>query len=324
MIGRRAFVSGIGAWAATVRTVSAQPARIARIGVLLYSNPGSDPNMRAFRRALRERGWIEGQSLFIEYRYADGRPERLPELAAELVRTGPAVILALGGDVAPSAAAATTTIPIVMVVSADPVRGKLVGSLARPGGNVTGFTFLAADLAGKRLQLLREAAPRISRLGVIWNPQHLDDEFQETQAVAQAVGLQVRSLDATTPAQLEAAFQSATRSGCDGLIAVSSRMIVGNRASIIGFAARQRLPLAGGWGLWADDGALLSYGPDPNVVVVRAAGYVDRILRGAKAGDLPVEQPTTFELVVNLRTARALGLAVPPSLLAQADRVIGA
>ena len=323
MLGRRAFVSGIGAWAATAGTVAAQPARVARVGILLYSDPGSDPNMRSFRQALRERGWIEGQNLFIEYRYAEARPERLPDLAVDLVRTNPSVILALGGDVAPSAAAATSTIPIVMVISADPVRAKLVGSLAKPGGNITGFTFLAADLAGKRLQLLREAAPRISRLGVVWNPEHLDDEFQETQTAAQALNVQVRSLEATTPPQLDAAFQSATRLGCDALVAVSSRMIVGNRASIIGFATRQRLPLAGGWGLWADQGALLSYGPDPNVVVVRAAGYIDRILRGAKVGDLPVEQPTKFDLVVNANTAKALGLVVPPSLLAQADRVIG-
>src|SRR5687767_15805538 len=136
MLGRRAFVSGMGAWAATAGTVAAQPARVARVGILLYSDPGSDPNMRSFRQALRERGWIEGQNLFIEYRYADARPERLPDLAIDLVRTNPSVILALGGDVAPSAAAASSTIPIVMVISADPVRAKLVGSLAKPGGNI--------------------------------------------------------------------------------------------------------------------------------------------------------------------------------------------
>jgi putative ABC transport system substrate-binding protein len=316
-------LSGIVSLALAPRSAGAQPPRVARIGVLLFSDPASDPNLRAFRDGMRELGWIEGQNLFIEYRYAEARPERLPELAADLVRTNPAVIFVLGGDVAPSVVAATTSIPIVMAISTDPVKGKLVASLARPGGNATGFTFLAADLAAKRLQLLRQAAPRLSRPGVIWNPRHFDDEFHETQVAGQALGLQVRSLEVETPAQLETAFQAATSSGCDALIAVSSRTIVRNRQQIIAFAARQRLPLAGGWGLWADDGALLSYGADLDVVVRRAAGYVDRVVKGAKVGDLPVEQPTKFELVVNLRTAKALGLAVPPSLLAQADRVIG-
>jgi putative ABC transport system substrate-binding protein len=321
-LARRAFLGGVASVALTARGVRAQ-SRVARIGVLLFTDPGADPNMRAFREGMRERGWVEGQNLFIEYRSAEAHLERVPQLASDLVRTNPMVILALGGDIAPAAAAATTTIPIVISISTDPVKSRLVRSLARPGGNITGVTFLASDLAAKRLQLLREAVPRMARLAVIWNPQHFDDEFQETQNAAQTLGMQVQSLEVGTPAGLDRAFQAATTWRCDSLIAVSSRTIVRNRSQIIDFASRQRLPLAGGWGLWADDGALLSYGADLNAVVRRAAGHVDRILRGARPGELPVEQPTKFELVLNLRTAKTLGLAVPAALLAQADRVVG-
>jgi putative ABC transport system substrate-binding protein len=324
MMRRRAFVSGLTLLVFAPGMARAQSSRAARIGVLLFSDPGSDPNIRAFREGMRELGWIEGQNLSIEYRYAEGRMERLPELSAELVRTQPTVMFVMGGDIAPAVVAATTAIPIVMLVSGDPVKGKLVSSVRRPGGNVTGFTLLASDLASKRLQLLKEAAPRIARPAVIWNAQHADDELHETETAAQALGLRVRSVEVSSVGQLDAALQTIPGSGVDALIAVSSRTIVRGRQAIIAFAARHRLPLAGGWGLWADDGALLSYGPDPNLMARRAASYVDRVLRGARVGELPIEQPTKFDLVVNLATARSLGLAVPPSLLAQADRVIGA
>jgi len=299
----------------------AQPAgKVARLGVLLLG--AADPNLDAFRQGLRELGHIEGQNLVIEYRTAEGNAGRLADLAVELVRLKPDVIFALGGDVAPFAKHATRTVPIVMVNSADPVKGGLVASLARPGGNVTGVTALSADLAAKRIQFLKEAAPAISRVGVLWNPDHADDELHETQAAARTLGIQIQSLEVRGPADFEGAFQAAVRGRAEAVIVVSSRQMALNRARILEFAGSSKLPLVCGWGPWAQGGALFSYGPDLNALVRRAATYVDKILRGAKPADLPVEQPTKFELVINMKTANALGLTIPPSLLLRADRVI--
>jgi len=321
---RRTFLAGaLGAALAPGPARAQTGGRVVRVGVLLYSSAVIDPNVRAVVEALRGVGYDEGQNLSLDYRGAEGHPERLPELATQVVRARPDVILALGGDVAPFATAATTTIPIVFAISSDPVRGRLVRSLAHPAGNATGLTFLSAELAPKRLQLLREATPRASRLAVLWNPEHFDDEFRDTEASARAAGLQVQSLEMRgTPAQLEAAFQAASAWRCDALIAVSSRHTYLNRRAIVDFANRQRAPLAGGWGAWADEGGLLSYGPDLNTFIRRAATYIDRIVRGANPADLPVEQPTKLDLVVNVKTAKTLGLTVPPSLLVRADRVI--
>ena len=323
MLARRTFVVGALAAALTTRAAAAPPpGRRVRLGILLFSDPGSDPNMRTARDALRELGYVEGQNLFIEYRYAEGHPERFRDIAVDLVRARPDVILVLGGDVAAEAAAATRTIPTVISVSNDPVRGKLAASLARPGGNVTGVTFLAAELAAKRLQLLREAVGKIGRVAVIWNPNHVDDEYREIEAAGRTLGVQVMSVEVLDAPQLERAFDRIVAVKPDALMTVSSRLIVGQRPAIVDFATKHRLPLAGGWGLWADTGALLSYGPDLDVMVRRAVGYVDRIVNGAKPGDLPIEQPTKFELVINLKAAKALGVSVAPSLLAQASRVL--
>jgi putative tryptophan/tyrosine transport system substrate-binding protein len=324
MTVRRTFLAGALAVALAPRAATAQPGpRALRLGVLLYSNATTDPNLRAFREALRDLGYVEGQNLTVDYRAGEGHPERLPDLAAQLVRARPQVILALGGDVAPFATAATTTIPIVFAISSDPVRGKLVKSLAHPAGNATGLTFLSAELAPKRLQFLREAAPRASRLAILWSPEHFDDEFRDTETAARAAGLHVQSLEMRgRAADLEAAFQAAAAWRCDALIAVSSRHTFLNRRAIVDFANRQRVPLAGGWGAWADEGGLLSYGPDLNAFVRRAAIFVDRIVRGANPADLPREQPTKLDLVVNAKTAEMLGLAVPPSRLVRADRII--
>jgi putative ABC transport system substrate-binding protein len=323
MMHRRIFVTGLALGAlAPVRARAQTPARAPRLGVLLYSDPGADPNMRAFRERIRELGWAEGGNLVVEYRYAEGHPERLPELAADLVRTRPDAIFAIGGDVAPFARDATRTIPIVFATSGDPVRGKLVTSVASPGGNITGVTLLTSDLAPKRLQFLKEAAPKISRVGVLRNPEHADDEYRLTEAAAQAAGIDVLSLEGRDAGLLDAALHSPAAARIDGLFVVPSRATVLSRDRIVEIAGRRRLPLAGGWGLWADAGALLSYGPQVNVMMRGAADYVDRVLKGARPADLPVQQPTTFELVVNLKTARTLGLTPPPSLLARADRVI--
>jgi putative ABC transport system substrate-binding protein len=297
-----------------------QAGKVARLGVLLYG--AADPNLPAFREGLRELGYIDGRNLVIDYRSGDGTSGRLVKLAADLVRLKPDIIVAFGGDVAPFAKQATGTVPIVMLTSADPIKGGLVASLARPGGNVTGLTFLAADLAAKRVQLLKEAVPAISRVGVLWNPDHADDEVSETQVAARALGIQIQSLEVRGPADLEGAFQAAVRGHVDAMIVVSSRQTTFSRTRILEFAGSHKLALVGGWGPWAQGGALLSYGPDLNPLARRAATYVDKILKGAKPADLPVEQPTKFELVINLKTAKALGLTIPPSLLARADEVI--
>jgi putative ABC transport system substrate-binding protein len=265
-------------------------------------------------------GYVESQNIVIEYRFAGGKSEQLRQLAAELVSTKPDVIFALGGDVAPLVRAATSTIPIVMAVSNDPVQSGLVGSLARPGGNITGVTLISSDLAAKRLQFLREMAPNLARVAVIWNPDHIDPEYRETQATAKMLGIQIQSLEARSVEDFETAFQTATDARTRALIPISSRLMTVNRGRIIQFAGQRQLLLASGWGPWAREGALFSYGPDLDAITGRAAAYVDKILRGARPEELPVEQPTTFQLVINSKTAKALGLAVPATLLARADR----
>lgn len=299
-----------------------QARRIARVGILIFSTPHGDANLAAFQRGMAELGYVEGRTLTTVYRYAEGKPERLPALAAELVGLKPDVIFAMGGDVAPFARTATSTIPIVVATSNDPVKAGLAASLARPGGNVTGVTFISSDLAAKRLQLLKEAAPAISRVAVIWNPDHVDPEYRETQDAGRALGVRVQSLEVRGTADLEAAFQAAVAERAEALIVISSRLMTFNQRRILAFAERQRLPVVSGWGPWTEEGALMSYGPELNAIVRRAATHVDRVLKGASAAEMPIEQPTTHELVINLRTARALGLTVGPSLRAQATRVI--
>ena len=299
-----------------------QTAKIARLGVLLFSTPEGDPNLATFRQALSELGYVEGKNLTTVYRYAQGKPERLADLAVELAALKPDVIFAMGGDVAPFAQTATSTIPIVMATSNDPVQAGLVRSLARPGGNVTGVTFVSSDLAGKRLQLLKEAAPQISRVAVLWNPHHIDPEYAETQAAGRMLGVHVQSLEVRALGDFEGAFQAAEVGRAEAIIVVSSRLTTFASQRIIDLAFLHRLPVVSGWGPWAQAGALLSYGPDLNASVRRAATYVDRVLKGANPGNLPVEQPTKFDLVLNLRTATALGLTIPASLRVQASQVI--
>ena len=323
MIGRRAVLGGAVATVLMPSAVHAQrTSRIPRLGVLIFSEPQTDPNTQAMREGLRERGYVEGQNLLIEYRYAEGHAERLRDLATDLVRTKPDVIFVLGTDVAAFAKAATSTIPIVGAMSGDPVRAKLVPSFAAPGGNLTGVTFLTSEVAGKRLQLLKQAVPRVARVAVLWSAEHPDDELNETQSAARALGVQVVSSEMRDASELDGALQAAVSAGADAFMVVPSRFTVRLRAAQIDFATRHKLPLAGGWGIWAESGALLSYGPDVNAMVRRATGHVDRILKGAKPSELPVEQPTSFELVVNLKTARALGITMPQTVLLQADRVI--
>jgi putative ABC transport system substrate-binding protein len=320
---RRAFITllaGVAAWPLAAR--GQQPGRIPRLGVLLFSTPQGDPSMEVARRALRDLGYVEGQNLAIEYRYAEGRTERLPALAADLVSTKPDVVFASGGDVTPAAVKATQAIPIVFTSSADPVQLGFVASLARPGGNATGVTFLLDELASKRLEILKQAAPRVSRVGFLWNPDHVDNELTEAERAAASLGVELKPLAVRGPGDFDAAFLAATQARVDALYVVSSRLTTLNLGKIVNFAGENRLPLAGGYGAWAKQHGLLSYGPNVDDMTRRAVGYVDRILKGSKPADLPVQQPTRFELVINLRTAKALGLDVPSQLQQLADEVI--
>ncbi len=321
---RRELLSLLGgaaaAWPLAAR--AQQAARLPRLGVLLLSTPQADPQMETARRALRDLGYVEGQNLAIEYRYAEGRPERLPDLAADLVRTKPDVLFVLGGDVTPAAVKATQTIPIVFTSSADPVRLGFVASLARPGGNATGITLLLDELASKRLELLKQAAPRVSRVGFLWNPDHADNELPEAERAAASLGVELKPLTVRGPADFDGAFVAATQARIDALYVVSSRLTLQNLGRIVNFVAENRLPLAGGFGAWAKQHGLLSYGPNVEDMTRRAVAYIDRILKGTKPADLPVQQPTRFELVINLRTAKVLGLDVPLQLQQLADEVV--
>ena len=300
----------------------AQPgSRAVRIGTLLFGNP-REPNLLALIAGLRDLGWTEDRNVALEHRYAEGRAERLRELAGSLVATRPDLIFALGGDVVPFAKEATRSIPIVMVVSNDPVAAGTIQSFRRPGGNITGVAFVSEETGPKRLQYLKQAAPALTRVAVLWNPDHLDSELRDVTEAGRRLGVQVQSLELRRPEEFDAAFDAATRGRAEALMVVSSRFMSLNQRRILEFANARRMPLVSGWGDWAQAGGLLSYGPDLNVLARRAAAHADKILRGANPAELPVEQPTKFELVVNRRTAQRLGLSLPAALLAQADRIV--
>jgi putative ABC transport system substrate-binding protein len=290
--------------------------------VLLYTTPQGDPSVASLKRGLAELGYVEGRNIAIEYRFAERRPERLPGLARELADLRPDIIVAMGGDVAPFASAATKDIPIVFASSSDPVQGGLAASVRRPGSNATGVTFLLDDLAAKRLALFKEAAPQIVSVGFFWNPDHLDNEFAGAARAAEALGIGLHRFDVRSSAELAPALQAASTARVDALYVVSSRLMVANIPGFVGFAAKSGAPLVGGWGAWAQAGALLSYGPNVNEMVARTAIFVDRILKGAKPAELPIEQPTRFDLIVNLKTAKSLGLKISEAFLLRADEVI--
>ena len=255
MMNRRAFVTGMGAVLAAPHVVEAEQTKVSRLGVLLFGTPETDA-FPIIRRGLEALGYVEGRNIVFEHRYAEGTPERLADLASDLVRSRPDLIIAAGGDVAPFAKRATATIPIVMITSADPVQGGLVTSFARPGGNVTGVTFVSSELAGKRLQLLKEAAPGVARVAVLWSPDHPDDEFRATQAAGHSLAVQVKSLEVRRPDEIAGAFAAANRERINAIIVVSSRLMTLNRARILNLASQSRLLLASGWGPWAAEGGL--------------------------------------------------------------------
>ncbi len=304
--------------------VEAQPARVPRIGVLSPGSPGPSRLLDAFRQGLRELGYVEGQNIAMEYRFDEGKPEWLADLAAELVRLKVDVILTVNTLPSQAAKDATKTLPIVFTFVADPA--PLVASLARPGGNITGLTTLAAELSGKRLELLKEALPGLSRVAYLWNSANptATHFFRETERASPRLGIQLYPLGVRGrgPDEFQNAFKLATGKRAGGLFVWEDAVLLPHRTRILDLAAKHRLPAASQYREFAEAGGLLSYGPNLPEHFRRAAIYVDRILKGAKPGDLPVEQPTKFELVVNLKAAKTLGLTIPPSLLQRADQVI--
>ena len=319
---RRELITFAGTVAALPFVALAQTKSVPRLGVLLYSNPQSDPQMTAILRGLSDLGYVDGRNIVIEYRYAEGRLDRLPILAGQLVGIQPNVILAIGGDVAPTAKQVDEKIPLVFVSSADPEQLGLVENLRRPGGNATGVTLFQDALASKRLELLKEAAPKISKVAFLWNPDHPDNEQRAAQLAAQALGLELQLAAVRSTDDFEAALRAANSAGADSIYVVSSRQTVLNIKRIVQFARANRIPLAGGWGAWAKEGGLFSYGPDGVAMAGRAAKYIDKIFKGANPADLPVEQPEKFELIINLTTAKTLGLTIPYSLLSRADELV--
>ncbi len=296
-----------------------QRARVPRLGYLALS---AGIFAGEFHQGLRELGYVEGQNILIEWRFAEGREERLPELAAELVRLQVDVIVTQGVEEA--ARQATSTIPIVMATSADPVATGAVASLAHPGGNVTGLTAAGPELGPKRLELLKEALPGVSRVAVLWDSSDRGKavEMRGIEAAARTLGVQVQSLEVRGPDDFEAAFEAATDGRAEALMPLRSPLIAFQRSRIVDLAAMNRLPAMYSGREFVDAGGLMSYGPNQTDSFRRAATYVDKILKGAKPADLPVERPTKFELVINLKTTQALGLAIPQSVLIQATDVI--
>ncbi len=322
---RRYFVALLGAVGAWPHSALAQlrgrSERIARVGILGFAD-AQDMRAEQFRQALKALGYVEGQNLTLIQRFADGQMDRLPGLAAALVNDNLDVMISIG-PAAWAAKRATTTVPIVIAFSGDLVRSGMVSNLARPGGNITGFSYMSTELAGKRLELLHQAFAS-GRIGILYNPDEPATvlEMRETEIAARAIGATLQPLPVRRPDELENAFAIAVSEKVGALLVFSHGFAVLHERRIIDAAAKQRLPVMYGWRDFVEKGGLFSYGPDIRTMVRKAASYVDRIVKGENPGDLPVEQPTKFELVINRKTADALGLTIPPTLIARADEVI--
>jgi putative ABC transport system substrate-binding protein len=303
--------------AADAQRTSAVP----KIGVI-RTPPSSDAPYRAFLQGLGELGYVEGKTILIEYRW--GEPRQYPEFARELIRANVDIIFAPNPQGIQAARQATSTIPIVFAVGGDPVRTGVAASLARPGGNATGLTALGSDLGGKRLELLKEIVPALSRVAVLWNPAVPDKqvELAQMEAPARKMGLQLQSAEARGPEEFERAFTSILNGRAQAMITLGEPLMYGHRALLLEFVAKNRMPAIFNWRDFVEAGALIGYGPSISDLYRRAATYVHKILKGAKPGELPIEEPKTFELVINLRTAKALGLTIPSSVLVRADHII--
>jgi putative ABC transport system substrate-binding protein len=318
-----ALGAGTFAWAGAARGQA--HAKVRRIGLLsAYSPSDAAPWHQAFRLGLRDLGWVEGKNISIEYRYAEGKSDRLPDLAADLVRLKVDIIVTGFTTDTLVAKNATRAIPIVTAAAGDPVASGLVDSLARPGGNITGLSQMVPQLAAKRLELLKETIPKLSRVAVLWNPQAVVSalNWKEIQLPARQLGVQLHSLEVRSPNDFDKAFEDATRARAGALFVMTDQVFTANMKRIADFAAKNRLPSMYVGSEFVDAGGLMAYGPDRADMFRRAAAFVDKILKGAKPGDLPIDQATKFELVVNLKTAKALGLTLPQPFLMRADRVI--
>jgi putative ABC transport system substrate-binding protein len=328
-MNRRSFIGTLagGLLAAPLAAEAQEAAKVARIG-LLAGNLASNPHLpEAFRQGLRDLGYVEGRNVVIEYRSAEGKLERLPALAAELVALKVDVIVAGSTPQALAAKQATRTLPIVFASAPDPVENGLVTSLARPGGNVTGLSALAKELVGKRLEQVKQAVPGVSRVAVLWQPGAFGerterDMLKGAEVAARALAVRLQFVEARGPEDFDRAFSDMSRARADALAVSSGAMFIIEGRRLVDLAAKNRLPALYPTRESVDAGGLMSYGPNLADSFRRAAGYVDKILKGAKPGDLPIEEPTKYELVINLKTAKALGLTIPPSLLQRADQVI--
>jgi len=328
-VERRHFLIAAGTLlAAPLAAETQQAGKVARIGFLAANLAANTHLHEAFRQGLRDLGYVEGRNLVIEYRDAEGKLERLPALAAELVALKVDVIVTGGGTpTALAAKQATKTIPIVFAGVADPVTSGLVTSLARPGGNVTGSSNLTPELVGKRLEQLTQTVPGVSRVAVLWQPGGLGERTEKemlkgAEVAAPAVGVRLQFVEARGPENFDRAFSDMTRARAGALTVLPSNMFINERRRLVDLAAKHRLPTVYGLREFVDAGGLMSYGPNLADLSRRAATYVGTILEGTKPGDLPVEQPTKFELVINLKTAKALGLTIPQSVLSRADQII--
>jgi putative tryptophan/tyrosine transport system substrate-binding protein len=325
---RRGFIGTLagGLFAVPLVTAAQPTAKVYRIGFLVTATSTETGHLfKALSEGLRELGYVEGRNVLFERRFAEGRQERLPALAAELVRLKADILVTGSNPVIAAVKQATATIPVVMAVSRDPVGAKFIASLARPGGNITGLANdTAPDIIGKNLALLKEAVPRISRVTYLWNPVPPGAEASKNalESAARNLGVAFQSVEVRGHAELEGAFAAMVRERANGIVVAQDPVTFGSRSQVALLAARSRLPAVYGVREFAEAGGLMSYGPNIADQFRRAAIYVDKILKGAKPGDLPIEQPTKFELVINLKTAKALGLTIPPSLLQRADQVI--
>jgi putative ABC transport system substrate-binding protein len=321
---RREFIAGIGGTAAMWPLAARAQKSVPRIGWLVFGDAKKiGPVDQSLKDALVQAGLLDGRNIEIVFRYANGMPDRLAELAAELIGQRPDLLLAVGGDVIkPLFEASKGSIPIVGGVSDNPIRSGIAVSLARPNKNFTGITFLTDEMAAKRIELLKQVAPNVRKVAVIFNPQHFDDEVTFARRGADSLELQLTTHPINKIADLAAALEGVEASGSDGLLVISSRLTGIVAAKIAQYGQERRIPVIASWREFADSGSLLSYGPSRIFEAKRLVGYVQKVLNGEKPADLPIEQPVKFELVINLKTAKVLGLTVPPSILARADEVI--
>ncbi len=301
-----------------------QPKKIPRIGILVGGSASSDaPRIDALRQGLRELGYIEGKNIAIEYRYAEGKLDRLNERATELVRQNVDLIVTAGPGATGAAKQATNRIPIVMAQVNDPIAAGFLANLARPGGNITGLSVMAPELSGKQLEILKEVVPRLSRVAVLGSSTPgTAAALKQTEVAARGLKVQIEYLDIRDAQGIEAAFQAATKHHADALLLLNSPVLFVGRAQIVELAVKGRLPGIYNVAEFVEDGGLMSYAPNVVELWRRAATHVDKILKGARPGDLPVEQPTKFELIINLKAAKQIGLTIPPNVLARADKVI--